>query len=256
MRKRQKFVLTSILLSVGFVLMQSFDVAWRFQAIAGLAIASIVLSIWSLREGLSGIEWLMVLILPPFYTAGVGLFYFLLPSAWYARLPVAIVFGIGMYALLLTQNIFTVAAIRTIQLLRAAHAVGFLLTLVTAFFVYDAVWSLRLPFWANGLLVAGLTFPLALQGLWSVKLNDKVTKGLTVFTLTITWILFQVAVVLSFWPVTVTSGSLFLTACLYVVLGLCQHYLDERLYPSTVKEYVAVGFVVLLTMYFTTRWGG
>jgi len=256
MRKRQKFVLSSIILSLGFVLIQVFNVEWRYQAIGLLTFLTMVFATWSLKEGLSGIEWLMILLLPPFYTAGVGMFYFLLPSSWYARLPVAIIFGVGMYALLLTQNIFTVAAIRTIQLLRAAHAVGFLLTLVTAFFVYDAIWSNRLPFWANGLLVGVTTFPLALQGLWSVKLNDRITKGLIVFSLAITWIIFQMAIVMSFWPVTVTSGSLFLTACLYVVLGLCQHYLDDRLYNSTVKEYLAVGFVVLLTMYLTTRWGG
>jgi hypothetical protein len=89
-----------------------------------------------LREGIDGIEWLTVLTLPPLYTAGVGLFYFLLPVRWLTRLPVAMAYGLGMYVLLLTENIFSVASIRTIQLLRAAQAVGFLLTLVTGFFLY------------------------------------------------------------------------------------------------------------------------
>ena len=43
-------------------------------------------------------------------------------------------FGIGQYTLLLTANIFSVAAIRTIALFRAAVAVGFVMTLLTGFF--------------------------------------------------------------------------------------------------------------------------
>jgi hypothetical protein len=254
MRKRQKFVLSAFVLSLGFVLIQSFNIEWRFQAIAVMTFLTMVFSIWSLKEGLSGIEWAMILLLPPFYTAGVGMFYFLLPSSWVTRLPVALVYGVGMYALLLTENIFTVAAIRTIQLFRAAQAVGFLLTLVTIFFLYDAVWSSRLPFWGNGLLVFALTFPLVLQSLWSVKLDEKISKSVMSLSSVIAFLLAQMAIVLSFWPVTVESGSLFLTACLYVLLGLSQHYIDDRLYPRTIKEYLAVGAVVLLTMYFTTSW--
>ncbi len=256
MRKRQKYVISSAILSLGFISVQVFNIDWRYQAIAGLSLLTMLLSIWSLFEGLGGIAWLMVLLLPPLYTAGVGLFYFLLPSSWLTRLPVALAYSAGMYALLLTENIFTVAAVRTIQLFRSAHAVGFLLTLATAFFLYDAILSSKLPFWSNALLVGICTFPLTLQGLWSVKLNDKITKGLLVFSGIISLLLLEVAGVISFWPLTVTSGSLFLTACLYVVLGLCQHYLDERLFPNTVREYLGVGTVVLLTMYFTTQWGG
>ena len=284
MSKRQRFVISSIILSLGFVAIRVFNIEWRFQAIGALSLLTILLSIWSLREGLAGIEWLMILLLPPMYTAGLGLIFFLLDSLWFEKFLGAItpsflefvwetlfrlipsiwvqtgvelmIFGFGMYTILLTENIFTVASIRTIQLFRAAHAVGFLLTLMTAFFVYDAIWSSRLSFWWNGVLVGLVTFPLTLQGLWSVKLEEKLTTKLLVFALGISWALAQVATVLSFWPVPVTSGSLFLTACLYVILGLSQHYWDERIFAKTVGEYLAVGMVVLFTMYFTTRWGG
>lgn len=255
MRKRQKFVITSFLLSLGFVLIQFFDVSWRYQAISVLSLICIFLVVWCLREGLVGIEWPMSLVLPPLFTAGVGVFYFLLPSMWYARVPVAVSYGVGMYALLLTENIFTVASMRTIQLFRSAQAVGFLMTLVTAFFVYDAIFSSRLPFWANGLLIGVFTFPMMLQGLWSVKLSDKLTHGLVVFSLITSLLLGEAAVALSFWPVNVTSGSLFLTATLYVLLGIFQHYLDDRLFGRVIREYLGVGLVVLLTMFFTTTWG-
>ena len=77
---------------------------------------------------------------------GVALFYFLLPVRWLTRLPVLAIFGISMYLLFLTQNIYNIAAIRTIQLLRAAHAVGFLFTIVSAFLIYNVIFALHLPF--------------------------------------------------------------------------------------------------------------
>lgn len=198
---------------------------------------------------------IMVLLLPPLYTAGVGLFYFLLPVGWLTRLPVALFYALGMYSLLLTENIFSVAAIRTIQLLRAAHAVGFLLTLVTSFFLYDTILSFRLPFWMNFLLVYLATFPLMLQGYWSVKLEEQLSKKILLYAGLLGFGVAEVALFLSFWPVTVTVGSLFLTTMLYVLLGLFQHHIDERLFIRTAYEYIFVGVVVFITVLLTTSWG-
>lgn len=256
MRKRQKFVISSLVLSLCFVLIGAFNLPWRYQAIGIMAFFSVLLSVWCLWEKLKWMEWLMILILPPLYTASIGIFYFLLPSGWLTQITVAAGFGVGMYALLLTQNIYTVASIRTIQLFRSAQAVGFLLTLTTSFFVYNAVLSLRLPFWSNGLLVGVLSFPLVFQGLWSVKLEEKITSGLFYFSLVLSFVLGQLGAAVSFWPAELSTGSLFLTACLYVFMGLNQHYLDGRFYRSTIREYISVGMVVIMTMLLTTSWSG
>ena len=84
------------------------------------------------------------------FTAAIALFYFLLPVRWLTRVPVAVLYAVGMYALLLTENIYNVAADRTIALLRAAQSIGYLLTLLTYFyscrrssrFGSQAAWSL------------------------------------------------------------------------------------------------------------------
>lgn len=256
MTKRQKFVLTSLLLSIGLLAIQIANVAWRYQAIGILIILAYLLSAWSLREGLSGIEWLTVLILPPLYTAGVGLFYFLLPARWLTRLPVAAAYGLGMYVLLLTENIFSVAAIRTIQLFRSAQAVGFLLTLVTAFFLYDTILSFRLSFWTNAMLVFGISFPLILQGLWSVKLEEQVSSKVWLFSFVLSLVLAEIACAISFWPVNVASGSLFLITMMYIVLGLSQQYFARRLFSRTIQEYLGVGIAVLAIILLTAHWGG
>ncbi|MBU3957387.1 hypothetical protein KKI19_03905 [Patescibacteria group bacterium] len=254
--KRQKFIISAALLSASLLTIQLTNVSWRYQAIFGLTILTYLLSAWSLREGVSGIEWLTVLILPTLFTAGVGLFYFLLPASWLARLPVAALYGLGLYALLLTENIFSVAAIRNIQLLRSAHAVGFLLTLLTAFFLYDTILSFRLPFWLNFVFVFLVSLPLFIQGLWSVKLEEKISGQIWFYSLALSLIVAEGALALSFWPVTVSAGSLALITIMYVVLGLTQHYLSQRLFKRTINEYLTVGIIVLLVIILTTHWGG
>src|SRR4030042_2635463 len=151
MTKRQKFIFSSLLLAVGLVFVQFSEVSFRYLAILFLTLLTSGLTIWSLREALAGIRWITTIILPMLFTAGVGLFYFLLPSSWFFSFSVVFFFALGMYALLLTENIFSVAAIRTIQLFRAASAVGFLLTLLTAFLLYDTIFSIRFQFYLNGL---------------------------------------------------------------------------------------------------------
>ncbi|OGY07811.1 MAG: hypothetical protein A2782_01565 [Candidatus Blackburnbacteria bacterium RIFCSPHIGHO2_01_FULL_43_15b] len=257
MTKRQKFVLSSLLLASGFVLMQYFvETGFRYQTIALLTILTAVFSYWSLKEALGRNATLLTLVLPTFFTAGVGLFYFLLPASILSAIPIVLLYILGIYALLLTSNIYTVAAARTIALLRAAHAVGFLLTLLTAFLLFDNVFSLRASFWLNGLASALLAFPLLLQGFWSIELGHKLGKEVLFPAVALALILGEVGVVLSFWPVTVPVASLALTTVLYVGLGTGQARLQQRLFARTIREYFLVGAVVFITMFLTARWAG
>lgn len=254
--KRGKFVITAAFLSVALLAVPFVDFTFRFATIGLLSFAAYFLSAWSLKEGLSGIEWLTVLTLPSYFAAGVSLFFFLIPAGWMIRLAVTLLFGLGFYVLLLTENIFSVAAIRTIQLLRSAQAVGFLLTVVTAFLIYDAILSFRFSPWVNGLLVGLFSLPLVLQALWYVQLEERITPKILIYSLSLSLTLAEAGFVFSFWPLAVASESLALTTVFYMILGLAQHQLEERLFKRTVYEYLGVGLVVLLITIFTTRWGG
>lgn len=253
--KRQKLAIAALVLAIGVLGIQSVEVEARYQAIGLLAGVAYGLSAWALFEDLKGIEWLTVLILPVMYPVSVALFYFLLPVRILTRVTILGLFGIGMYALLLTENIFNVASIRTIQLLRAAHAVGFLLTLMVAFFMWDTIFSFRLAPWTNGLLVFITSLPLVLQALWSVNLEGKITAKIWQNTLALSWSLGSLGLMISFWPVTITVASLFLVSGLYVGLGLVQHSLSGRLFRKTVEEYLWVGATVLTITFLLARWG-
>ena len=178
MSKRKRFVIVSFLLTLGLLGIQVVGIDRRYEAIIFFSGVSIILSAWALLSDLKGIEWLTVLSLPAVYPASVALFYFLLPESIISKIILLGLFGFGMYALLLTENIYSVAAIRTIQLLRAAHAVGFLITILTAIFLTGTLLSLRQDFWINAIGVGLIIFILLVQGLWSATLSPRLPRSI------------------------------------------------------------------------------
>lgn len=256
MSKRRKFVITSLLLSFGFIGIQLITDQNRFWAIGVLLLLTIILFAWSLWEGLGRDMTLLTLILPTMFTAGVGIFWFLLPANIYTRIPIVIFYGIGIYVLSLTMNIFSVAVARTIALLRAARGVGFVLSLVTSFLVFDTILSLRSDLLTLVPLSFAVSFPLYFQGFWMVNLEKEFRSGILFVSLICAFVTAQVALMLFFWPVSVVVGSLFLTVTFYMLLGLGQAKVEERLFPAVVREHVVVGIVVFLAMFIATHWGG
>lgn len=256
MSKRKRFIITSGLLSLGFLGVQILDENFRFAAIGGLVALTLLLFVWCLRSGLGFNMSLLSLVLPVLFTLGVGLFWFLLPTNVFTRIPVLFFYCFGIYALCLTTNIYTVSAIRTIALLRAARGVGFVLTLVTAFLLFDAIISLKVSIFLTTLLAWITSIPLFAQGFWVIPLEKKFSKKLMILSLVGSLILAEIATSLYFWPVTIVVGSLFLTVSMYVILGLGQAQLEARLFKTTIREYLLVGILVFVGMFFATRWGG
>jgi hypothetical protein len=229
---------------------------YKFVGIGLHSLLTVTFFGWSLFEGLSLNATLLTLVLPFFYTLGVGFFWFLLPSNLYARIPIVALYGIGVYALCLTLNIYTVAAIRTIALLRAAKGVGFILSLFTFFLLFDLILSFKWPIYLSSPLVLIFSFPLYLQGFWTVSLEKSVESKLLIYSFTASMVMGEVSALIFFWPVTLIVGSLFLTVTAYLLLGLGQAQLEGRLFSQTVREYLTVGIAVLVGMFFVTRWGG
>jgi hypothetical protein len=160
-----------------------------------------------------------------------------------------------MYALFLSENIFSVAAIRTIQLFRSAWAVSFLLSLLVSFLLFDTILSFRFPFYYNFVFALGISFLLFLHGAWTVNLEEKITGKLLLYSAIMSLGVGEIILVLTFWPTSLTLSSLFLTSLVYVCLGLTQAQLSERLFKKTIREYLLVGIAVFLVLLFYTNWG-
>jgi len=231
MSKRKRFIISSLILASGLLVIANLsDLTARYLGIIILSFLALSLTIWSLREGLDNVEWFMIPALPFLYTLAVALFYFLLPPSPLMLIIVVIGFVFGIYILLLTENIFSVASIRTIALLRAASSVAFLLTLITSFFLFDVVFSFKLASWLNGILVFLTSLILFTQSLWSVKLEKKMESKIIFFSLLLSFILGKFAFAISFWPVGISLASLFLTAIFYVLLGFSQAEFSGKLF--------------------------
>src|SRR3990167_8713664 len=179
MSKRRRFVITAVLLSLGFVGIQIIGNQYRFLGIGVLTILTGLLFAWSLQEGLGKNTTLLSLVLPALFTLGVGLFWFLLPSSIYVVLPLVLVYGFGVFALVSSQNIFVVAAVtKSIPLLRTARGIGFVLTLFTSFLIFDAIISLRISVLITALLNGFSAALIFWQGLWQIPLEIKFSKEL------------------------------------------------------------------------------
>ena len=256
MSKRKRFIVTSIILSLGFVGIQFLPSQYRFVSIGFLGTLTLILFFWSLREGLGLNMTLVTLTLPIIFTLGVGFFWFLLPANALARIPIVVFYGFGIYALCLTTNIYTVSAIRTIALLRAARGVGFILTLLSFFLIFDTILSLKWPIYFYALISVLISFPLFFHGFWTIELSKSFSIRTGRFSLVASVIMGEIAIALFFWPTSIVVGSLFLTVTAYILLGLGQAELEGRLFSQTVREYLLIGLAVFIGMFFVTRWGG
>lgn len=256
LNKRQKIIITSVVLTIGLLSTQLTDFNLRFRFMAGLGIAAYLLSLWALWEGINLTKAIILMILPTFYTLAVASFYFLLPVRWLTRAPVAALFGLTFYLLLLAQNVFNVASIRTIPLYRAASTAAFLFTLLSAFFIYNVTYAFNLLFLWNGLAVMLVSFPLILQVLWSIQMEDRFSVSIVVQSAILSLIMGELALSFSFWPMPTTIWSLSLSSAMYVLLGLTTQVLRGRANRRVVWEYLAIGVIILVVSFLTTSWTG
>lgn len=256
LNKRHKIIISSALLTIGLISTQLVDFNLRFRFLAGLSVLAYALSLWSLWEGLNLTKAFILMILPTLFTVAVASFYFLLPIRWLTRLPVAFLFGLTFYLLLLAQNVFNVASLRTIPLYRAASTASFLFTLLSAFFTYHVIFAFNLLFLWNGVLVALMSFLLILQVLWSIQMEERITSAIIIQSFILSFILGELALSFSFWPSPTTIWSLALSSAVYVLLGLTTQKLRGKLSNRVVWEYMGIGVAVLLISFFTTSWTG
>ena len=255
LEKRERFTIQTLILTGGLITSQFIWQEVRLPMVIFLSLISYLLTWWSLKEDIKGIEWFVLFLLPVLFTASLALFYFLLPPRMITRVSTTAFFAIGTYAILLVENIYNVASNRSIQLLRAAQSVGLLLTLTVVFLSATVIFSLSLPFYLNFLTIFTICFFLSLQSFWSVGLPKKLTNELILYSLIVALGAGELALAFSFWPVENATFSLMISATYYSLVGVVQQYLSERLFMNIIREYIIVFVFTLILSFMTTKWG-
>ncbi|MBI2613310.1 MAG: hypothetical protein HYW62_00845 [Candidatus Levybacteria bacterium] len=243
--KRQKFIVSVTILSlVLFFSEQLFGKGGIYIAIL-LSVFTDIFVLWAIRRDLKDNFSPQVFILPLIYTLACALFYFLVPARFMTRVGMTSLYALGLYSLLLSENIFIVSSIRTIALLSSARTVSFIITMLSYFFLSNVIFSLHFNIILTLLLIFAFSFPLILHSIWSHTLESN-------FRAQIEWIFFigiclvEVAFVLWFWPTSPTILALFLTGVFYILVGISQVWLDKRLFKGVMWEYVWVAVIVFL----------
>ena len=151
--KRQKFVVSVAMLSVGIFISQYITGVYSIFSALFLSLLTVLFLFISLQEDIKDNFSYTIFILPFMFTLSLILFYPLLPARLLTRIIITGLYAFGLYSIFLTQNIFAVSAIRTINLLRSARIVSFILTIAIIFFSANIIFSSRLPFYISPLII-------------------------------------------------------------------------------------------------------
>lgn len=254
--KRQKFVLAAIFLSLGMFISFFFS-GWPL-VLTGFSLSTLtVLSLFLIiREDIKGTFYLPLFVLPFFYSMSFTLFYLLTPQRLLSRIISTGLFAFGLYSMFLTQNIFAVSSTRTIVLLRSARIVSFVLTILVLFFLINFIFSLRLPVFLTPIVVSLICFFLNFQSLWIYGNFEKsAIPEILLYSTFITLSIFELSVILIFWPVSSAIYSIFLTGIFYIYSGLSHAWIEKRLFRGIMWEYIWVGFLSILILFVFSGWG-
>ncbi len=249
LNKREKFVLAVIILSLLLFAAEfyiNFSLIWMGLFLAFLTDIFLYTII---RRDIKFSSSYPVFILPFFYTLAFSLFYTLVPERLISRILITSLYAFGLYSLFLSENIFIISAIRTINLLRSARIVSFVVTILVLFFMVNFIFSLRLPIYVTPLTTAFVIFFLNFQSLWTYSLEKQMLREIILYSLVISLAMFELCVGLTIWPVDAQIYSLFLTGIFYMYSGLLHYWIEKRLFGGILWEYFWVGglsFLVLL----------
>lgn len=253
LEKRQKFVLAVLFLSLGLFLAEfQFGKSGIYTVLILPVLTDIFL--WLIIKEDIKKSTLSVLILPFLYSLAFGFFYFLTPARLSTRLLFTVIYAFGMYSLFLSQNIFVVGAVKTIQLLSGARIVSFVVTLLSYFFLTNITLTFHLQLIPTIALILLYTYLLAYQSIWTYIMQKTITS-IPLWVLIITICIGEIATLLWFWPSSSTVIALFLTGIFYTVVGLSHVWFEKRLFRGVLWEYVWIGVAVFFVLILFTPWG-
>lgn len=252
--KRLRFVI-SVLALTGLMLVATFFFFDQAIIFIPLFITVAYLgTFFSVLHGIEKVEWFTLFIMPVIFTIFFYLFFLLFPVRWLTRVPFLMIYAFSVYAILLTSNIFNVGVEKSLQLYRAAFSVNYFYQTFVMFLIANVVFSFRMNPVINAAIMFALTFLLSLQLLWSVKPKTILDRSQINYSILISVIISQLTMVLSFVPLKLSILALVVTAAYYSLCGLFYHYIEQKLFTKTIREYIIVMGFVLIIVLLSLQW--
>jgi len=201
---------------------------------------------------------LMTAVMPTIFFVGFGLFTSILPLTLIIQLILGVFFGGICYLMFLVENVFLVAiGYKTVPLYRAAYTVNLIILLLTTFFLFDSLYSFKLSYWLNMLFVFLISVAVFAYQYFCISIelpDDGKNKNPLIYAFIPAWLLAQMALVFSFWPVGIFKGSIYLVSGIYVISGLIQADIRDRLFRRTYVTHIFIGVAIILGIFFMTSW--
>lgn len=259
--KKKKFAVASVFLAVVFYLIRTLVPPHHYlyqQSFLSFLLVFVVFFFLFFPSSSSWKTRILIGLLPSFLTLGINFFTAVFFQAFWINILLTAVFALVFYLVCLVQNLFIVSLeFKTVPLYRAALAVNFILVLLASFFLFNFIFSLKFPPWSNGFLVGILSFFLFYQLFWASSIAEGADeRNILTLSLVSSWLLSQFALAISFWPTGVTLASLYLVSLIYALGGILQSFVRGRLFKRTLLEYLWIGIITFLALFFSTKWRG
>jgi hypothetical protein len=252
--KRIRFVASTVSLTLLLLISTFFFFDKAVIFVPLLAVASYFATFFAVFEGIEKIEWYMLFILPVLLSVALYLFYFLFPVRWLTRIPFILVYGVSMYAVLLTSNIFNVGVEKNLQLYRAGFSVNYLIQTMVFFLFGNVFASFHWGFLANAVVFGLLAGLMSIQLYWSIRLDMHLRREVLNHAWLTALIIAQVSLFLSFFPLQESLFALVVAVLYYCIAGLTHLHLDERLFRQNVREYATILVVILGILFLSVSW--
>lgn len=254
--KREELVIASVVLSalMFFIFFVPLGL-WKFIVIFFACAATYVFTIYIMRENVEKIEFFTLPILPVLFTLATVLFYGIIPERWLTRLIFISIYGFLTYSIFLMENVFNVAKIKNIQLLKVARTIYFFISSFTVFLFSYVVLSFHMPVIISGLIFLLFIFLLSYTFFWSFNLSKAAARNDIVLSLSSAILILELIIVFSFWPLNIYLISLFTTSVYYSLIGVWDHLLSFRLKGWNIKEYMIINVIIFVLCLLTVNFG-
>lgn len=187
-------------------------------------------------------------LLPILLTMGVLSFIFFMPEPVF-RQVIMIVSTICLYFVLLNIDQFPYKSFLITRLNFS------FVSLVAAYLLYYSVShlsvSFAMPLWTLMLIVVAVSFGIVYSVLWASGIDRSKT---ILYTVLFGFLMSEVFLVVSFWPVDPSAKSIVLVVALYIFWGIFSHWLERIITKRVVLEYILVGLILVGVVLVTASW--